>query len=330
MSTHTETIDVEQAYQTLFEQNTAVRPTQIMADPYLSETFDANVLLVSELNQRTGAYKFRGSFNWFSHHESSDLDEVIAFSAGNHAAAVADCAQFFGVKARLFMPEDTPRFKVDLVRKLGGKCVDIVLAGQTVDEAAEKGRVYLDEMDLWDSFVHPFDDPLVVSGQGTIGKELDQRVSDLDVVVAPVGGGGLLSGIIHATKHRQTLQYVAAEPAGAASLDHALKGSESPLNTIETFVDGAAVRQVGGIVLRSLEEVHDRYMVVHPDNQTLRRHVTRMWQNGERFRPELAGALSIAALEKIRPLIKDKTVACIVSGGNLSPERFEEEVKIVE
>lgn len=330
MNVYAETIDTKEAYRTLFEDNAAVRPLEIIADPALSQEFKANIFLVSELGQHTGAYKFRGSFNWFAHHVNSDTEEVVAFSAGNHAAAVAACAQFFGVKARVFMPENTPVYKQDLVRRLGGNCINVILTGRTVDAAAVAGKDYLDESGLQIGFVHPFDDAAVVSGQGTIGEELNRRLPDLDMLVSPVGGGGLLSGLIHATKHRQGMRYVAAEPAEAASLTHALEGAKEPLVTIDTFVDGAAVCQVGDIILRSLQEVEGRYTVARPDKLTLNRHVSMLWNDGRGLCPELAGALSVAALEDIRPLVEGKTVACVISGGNLSRQRFEEEIKVVQ
>lgn len=319
-------IDVDQAYQNVFA-NPDVRPISIHTDPYLSQEFDANVLLVSELGQHTGAYKIRGASNWYAHNANSNIEEVVAFSAGNHAAAVAACARNYGVKASIFMPEATPEFKVELVRQLGGSCVNMVLAGETVDDAASRGRQYLDAKGSKVAFIHPFDDELVVAGQGTIGREMDENIPDLDVVIAPVGGGGLLSGIIHATKHRE-LEYVAAEPAGAASLAHNLEISGASLETIDTFVDGAAVKQVGSIVLDTLAEIEGRYTLVHPNNQAVREQVTRMWQDSRGFRPELAGVLSVAALEEVRALIKGKTVACVISGGNLSFERFTREVQI--
>ncbi len=329
MSNFTETplrIDVDQAYQNIFA-DTDVRSTTIHKDQYLSQLFDADILLVSELGQHTGAYKIRGATNWYAQNVNSNVEEVVAFSAGNHAAAVAACARSYGVRASIFMPEATPEFKVDLVRELGGSGVNIMLGGQTVDDAAGKGKKYLDERGSQAAFIHPFDDELVVSGQGTLGREIDEIIPDVDIIVAPVGGGGLLSGIIHATRHHN-IDYVAVEPSGAASLAHNLEMPEKSLEMIDTFVDGAAVKQVGSLILNTLAEVGNRYTLVQASNQAVREQVTRMWQDSQGLRPELAGALSVAALREVKSLIKGKTVACVVTGGNLSHERYEREVKL--
>ena len=333
MTTSLETLDqinTEQAFQNLFDDSTCVRPAEIIFDERLSREFGADIHILSELGQRTGAYKFRGAYNWFTVNTGGNADEVVAFSAGNHAAAVASCAKHFDTRSTIFMPANTPAFKVDLVRRLGGNSVSIVLDGLTVDDAARAGRKYMEDSTGNPAFIHPFDDPHVVSGQGTLGIELMSELPDTEVVVAPVGGGGLLSGIIDATRVNGNLHYVAAEPAGAASLANNLRFPDTPLPDIDTFVDGAAVRQVGRICLETISGNADRVTLAHPDNTRIRGAVTRFWEDTRHLlRPELAGALSVAALDSVREMIMGKTVVCVMSGGNLSHERYAQEIRLV-
>ncbi len=320
-------IDVERAHETLFEQNSAVRPAELIRDEVLSARYDADIWLASEVDQVTGAYKFRGAFNWFSNNVNSDVHEVVAFSAGNHAAAVAACARLFGVKARIFMPEQTPQFKVDLVQRYGGNSTQVELVGETVDDSALVGELYMQQAGPSSVFIHPFDDPDVVSGQGTLGRQILDELPELNTLVVPVGGGGLASGLINATKD-SSVEYVLSEPRGAASLAYGLSNPNASLATIDTFVDGAAVKKVGGIVLSTIGDVQDRVKVVAPSNEELCRQVTRMWSSSHLPNGELAGGLAAASLETVKTQLVGKTIVYIVSGGNLSNERFEQEVKV--
>ncbi len=267
-----------------------------------------------------------GAVNWFAQNvNGSMIDEVIACSAGNHGAAVAKCANEYGISATIFMPVDSPKFKVKLVEELGGPAVTIRLEGDSVDQTVEASRAYLEDSEQRGSssaFIHPFDDPLVAAGQGTLGLEILGRVPGPDLIVAPVGGGGLLTGLIAAASSLPDLHYVAVEPSGARSLRSGMNGEILSPEEVDGFVDGAAVRCVGSLVLEAVKAVEPRLSLVGVGNETLIRTVIKMWEDPLSPSPELAGALSVASLQQIRDEIRGKTVVCIVSGGNLCPTRL--------
>jgi threonine dehydratase len=323
--------DVEEASRYVFADSNPVKPARIYRDEPLSDHYDADIWIADETDQTTGAYKVRGAVNWFAQNvNGSMIDEVIACSAGNHGAAVAKCAYEYGIPATIFMPVGSPKFKVNLVKRLGGSAVTIRLEGDSVDQTVGASRAYLEASEQRGSspaFVHPFNDPLVAAGQGTLGLEILGRVSDPDLIVAPVGGGGLLTGLIAATSSLTGLHYVAVEPSGARSLGSGINGETLSHEEVDSFVDGAAVGCVGSLVLETVKAVKPRLSLVGVDNETLVKTVIKMWEDPLSPSPELAGALSVASLQQIRDEIRGKTIVCIVSGGNLCPERYAKDIR---
>lgn len=225
-----------------------VLPTQIFRDEALSEHYDADVWLVSELHQLIGAYKIRGGY--YAVASLSDQEKskgVITASAGNHAQAVARSASAEGIAANIYVPSNTPDRKLEKLGALCNQGIRLVLAGDTFDEAYMLAKD--EQRKTGATFVEPFNDTKVIAGQGTLGLEVLERLPDLDAVLMPVGGGGLVSGVSTVAKHHSADVFtVGVEPLHAASMQAAfLRGKPVTLHEdFDTFVDGAAVKCVGG------------------------------------------------------------------------------------
>lgn len=346
MNTFTDTrpeIDVRAATERLAELSAEhqPKPAEVFKDEYLSHKYKADIWIVSDAHQETGAYKERGALNKVARElETQTYDRIITASSGNHAAAVAKAARVFKLPATIFVPEVTPLAKIENIRNIGQDFVKIEIAGGTFDDAAELAAQEMED-DMQDSlFVHPFDDPLVASGQGTIMNDVSEVIDkNIDILAVPVGGGGLLSGIMHAGY--KDVHYIGVEPLGAASLYNNLIRPDHCLEEIDTFVDGAAVKKVGGIVLEALSSAQqqgEEFTLVRPSTDAIRQATQYYWEDSGQtsqyracrspLKPELAGALSTASLQYLQKLIKGKTVACVVSGGKLSQERYDKEVKL--
>lgn len=316
--------DIYQANDLFNMPGSPVRPTDIYRDSLLSDQFGADIWLVSELRQPIGAYKIRGAWNFMHNLTEEDKKHgVITASAGNHAQGVALACNYFDTHATVFMPETTPENKVKKVEELGGLAVDVVLSGKTYDDSEEVAREFKKENGAL--FVHPFNDRKIVAGQGTLGVEILKSLPELDTLVCPVGGGGLIAGIgtvLKANKH--DLNLIGVEPSDAPSMQSALAAGEPVTVEIDTFVDGAAVKKVGGIPFKIAKELIDK--MVTTDRELLRETVTYLWSRG--VRAELAGSLAVAAIRLLSDEVKNKQVGLIISGGNLSSERFEREIRI--
>lgn len=318
-------VDTLAAYEA-FEQNGKVAQASAYYDEEVAAVFGAEQLVFfSDLAQTSGSYKVRGVQTYLDRNVSDPDIEIVTNSAGNHGAAVAERAG----RSAIFLPENTPRQKIVNVLRLGNDRTRVELVGQTVDEAGEAAREYVESQNGDAQYIHPFDDPDVVSGQGTLGHEL-MRVDDFDVVVVPVGGGGLLTGMMHAFERsgKHDTHFVAVEPSGAPSLAHNLQFPNRPLNAIDSFVDGAAVKKVGTHVVQALLSVdRSSYSVVHATRQEAREAVSFFWENYPGIKPELAGALSLAGLHKVIDLLEGKKVACMLTGRNLSRERYSTQIR---
>ena len=218
-----------------------VRQTELIASPHFSEQLGYPVFLKCENLQKTGAFKLRGAMNFMTARDRSGLRQgVTAASAGNHAQGVAYGADLLGIPARIFMPESTPPQKVQATRDLGA---EVVLTGANFDESF--AAALADSQRCGTVFIHPFDDPLVMAGQGTIGLEILKELPDVETVVVPIGGGGLMAGIAMAIKttHPQ-VRLVGVESSAAPSMYRAIKDhriSEVPLGL--TIADGIAVKR---------------------------------------------------------------------------------------
>lgn len=288
----------------------------------LSKRFDADIYLKREDLQEVRSYKIRGSYNRMA--LLSDLERargIVCASAGNHAQGVAKSCATLSIRGKVYMPTNTPRQKVDRVRAFGKDVVEVVLVGDSFDESFAAARVHTEETGA--VLVHPFDDPAVVSGQGTVAVEVFEELPDVDLFVIPVGGGGLIAGMgTYAKSMRSKVQVIGVEPTGAASMYAAhTHGTVVTLPAVDTFVDGVAVKTVGKNTFALAEKCVDHYELV-PEGAVCTVMVALYQENGIVTEP--AGALSVAALDQMREQLVGKKVVCVISGGNNDISRYAE------
>lgn len=300
-----------------------VRHTPLIKMPNFSERYEADVYFKREDLQRVRSYKIRGAFNKIrSLVESKEVSTVVCSSAGNHAQGVAQVCEFLGIKGVIFMPITTPQQKVQQVKMFGREQIEIRLVGDTYDASYNVARAYCEENDF--EFVHPFDDEKIIEGQATVGLEILKDLKQpLDFMFVPVGGGGLISGLINVFKEAsQHTKIIAVEPEGAPSLSNSLsKGSNTTLHHIDKFVDGAAVKRIGDLPFAICKNNVDKVLVV-PEGKICSTLLSLY--NEKAIVVEPAGALSVAALDLYKEEIKGKRIACIISGGNNDISRMEE------
>lgn len=312
--------------ETILEAYERLKPvvvrTPLVRHAGLSERYQAEVYLKREDLQSVRSYKVRGAYNKMAQLTPEERARgVVCASAGNHAQGVAKSCAELGVKGAIFMPMNTPRQKVERVRVFGGEQVDIRLVGDTFDASFAAAKEYAQETVA--VLVHPFDDPDVIAGQGTVAVEVLEDRSDLDVLVLPVGGGGLMGGMgTYAKSVQPSVRVVGVEPTGAASMHMALKaGHVVTLETLDKFVDGVAVRTVGEHTFALAQKVADSIELV-PEGLVCSTMIQLYQEDGIVAEP--AGALSVAALEEMQADIKGKTVVCVISGGNNDISRYAE------
>ncbi|AZB43249.1 threonine dehydratase [Bacillus sp. FJAT-42376] len=297
--------------------------TPLQLNRQLSEQYQCNVYLKREDLQLVRSFKIRGAFNKMkSLSESQLINGVVCASAGNHAQGVAYSCSALGVKGKIFMPTTTPRQKVNQVEKFSNGFADIILCGDTFDDAYHEAVKCCDEEGS--AFIHPFDDEEVIAGQGTVAVEvLNDSDAPVDYVFASVGGGGLISGIgTYFQAVSPHTKIMAVEPEGAASFSEARAAGEVvTLPSISKFVDGAAVQRVGEKTFSIAGSFcHDTVLV--PDGKVCT-SILELY-NDNAIVAEPAGALTIAALDFCRDEIKGKNVVCVVSGGNNDIGRMQE------
>ncbi|HSA84192.1 MAG TPA: threonine ammonia-lyase IlvA [Patescibacteria group bacterium] len=289
----------------------------------MSEKFGANVYVKREDMQEVRSYKIRGAYNKMASLSDDERQRgVVAASAGNHAQGVAFSCSHLKIKGTIFMPIVTPQQKIDRVKHFGGKYVEVQLVGQTYDESAHEAHKYGEEKNM--VYIHAFNDPLTIAGQGTVGKEIiEQLPNGFDIFVAPIGGGGFISGTSEYIKQiKPDVKIFGAEPENAASMAEAIKaGKVVTLEKIDTFVDGAAVQRVGDLTFEICQKNLGKVLIV-PVGRICKTMID-LYQN-EGIISEPAGALSIAALSSIRDEIKGKTVVCVLSGSNNDILRYPE------
>lgn len=281
----------------------------------LSQKYHATIYLKREDLQEVRSFKIRGAYNKISSlSEKEKKRGVVCASAGNHAQGVAYSCAKLKIKGAIFMPQITPNQKIEKVKQFGDGYVSIHLIGATYDEAYTASVTYCEEKQA--VYVHPFDDPDVIAGQGTIGKEIYEELNGaVDYVVCPIGGGGLTSGIGSYIKSlRDKTKIIGCEPTGAAGMYTAFqKGEVVKLEKIDPFVDGAAVMKVGSLTYTLCKKVCSDIVLVSEGKDCTT--MIELYQN-DGIIAEPAGALAIAALDAIKDTIKGKTVVCILSGGN--------------
>ncbi|WP_414841530.1 threonine ammonia-lyase IlvA [Enterococcus saccharolyticus] len=315
--------DVDQAYQLL---KSAVAHTPLQYDRYLSEKYQATILLKREDLQKVRSFKLRGAYYAIKKRSQSELAAgVVCASAGNHAQGVAYTCREIGVQAVIFMPSTTPQQKVSQVSFFGGNNVTIELVGDTFDASAAAAKAFAKEKGM--AFIDPFDDPAIIAGQGTLAVEMmaDALAESYqpDYVIAAIGGGGLISGVSTYVKDVSPVtKIIGVEPKGAPSMQEAFDyGAPIALEQLDKFVDGAAVKEVGQLTYQHAKEYVDQLMTV--DEGLVCSTILELYSK-QAIVAEPAGALSVAALEAIKDEIKGKTVICIISGGNNDINRMAE------
>ncbi|CAH0336794.1 L-threonine dehydratase biosynthetic IlvA [Flavobacterium sp. CECT 9288] len=311
---------IQQAQQELVN---VVPVTPLTENLNLSEEFKASILLKREDLQVVRSYKIRGAYNKIkSLTESEKTNGIVCASAGNHAQGVAYSCLLLQIQGKIYMPKTTPNQKVKQVQLFGKKWVEIILIGDTFDDAYAKAVA--DAKDNQKAFIHPFDDEKVIAGQGTVGLEiLEQYQPPIDYVFVPIGGGGLASGLSTVFKHLSpNTKIIGVEPQGAPSMKTSIANqANTPLETIDKFVDGAAVKQVGNQTFAICKKNLDDIILV-PEGKVCTT-ILRLY-NEEAMVVEPAGALTIAALDFYKDQIQGKTVVCVVSGSNNDIERTAE------
>lgn len=297
--------------------------TPLMPNLNLSERYGANIYLKREDLQIVRSYKIRGAYNSMAKLSTEALAKgVVCASAGNHAQGLAYACRVMGVRGTIFMPTTTPNQKIRQVKLFGKDKVEVVLTGDTYDDAYAAAREF--EAVNGATFVHPFDDLGVIEGQATVGLEIFKDAKfKIDYVLFAIGGGGLASGV--ATVFRQlspSTRLIGVEPKGSPSMKVALeRGEVVTLDHIDKFVDGAAVKRVGDLTFQICRDTLDDVLLV-PEGKVC--STILQLYNEEAIVAEPAGALTIAALDFMRDEIRGKNVVCLVGGGNNDITRTEE------
>src|SRR5690554_480921 len=303
-------------------KNVAIH-TPLMLNKNLSAEFSAQVYLKREDLQPVRSYKLRGAYNKIvSLSEEEKSRGVVCASAGNHAQGVAYACNKLNIKGTVFMPVTTPPQKIEQVKLFGKDKVEIVLKGDTFDEASEKAHLYCKKEKA--VFIHPFDDEKVIAGQGTIALELlEDCAAPIDYLFVPIGGGGVAAGLISVFKQLSPhTKIIGVEPSGAASMKTSIeKGVNTALEEMDNFVDGAAVKRVGDLNFEICKDGLEDIILV-PEGKVCTT-ILRMY-NEEAIVVEPAGALTISALDFYKEKIKDKNVVCVVSGSNNDITRMQE------
>jgi len=285
-------------------------PTHLIYSPIFSEESENQIYIKPENLQKTGAFKIRGAYNKINKlTEEEKKHGVIASSAGNHAQGVAYAARELGIKAVIVMPKTTPLIKVQSTKKYGA---EVVLYGDVYDDAYQKAK----ELEAQEGyvFVHPFDDIDVLEGQGTIALEILEEMPDAEVIVVPIGGGGLISGIAAAAKMiKPEIKIIGVEPSGAASATEALKKNKVvTLPEANTIADGTAVKRIGDLTFNCIKQYVDEVVTVDDYELT---EAFLLLAEKHKIIAENSGILPLAALKKLSE--RDKKVVPVVSGGNI-------------
>lgn len=312
--------DIVRAHHVLRE---VIVRTPLQLDAVLSAKYSCNVYLKREDLQIVRSFKIRGAYNMIRSLSAEDRAKgIVCASAGNHAQGVAYSCKALGIKGKVYMPSTTPNQKIKQVRRFGGEFVEVILKGDTFDDAYEEALQACIDHSM--TLIHPFDEPRIIAGNGTIAMEIMESLDKpADFVFVTIGGGGLAAGVATYVKTvSPATKVIGVEPTGAASMSEALqRGEVVTLAEINKFVDGAAVKRVGGltydICARHLDDV-----VKVPEGKACTTILELYNENAIVVEP--AGSLPIAALDMYRDQIRGKSVVCIVSGGNNDIDRMQE------
>ncbi len=300
-----------------------VLETELQLNLRYSEIFNSSIWFKREDLQKVRSFKIRGAFNKISSlSDKEKLNGVVCSSAGNHAQGVALSCNKLQIEGVIYMPTITPKQKVEQVKMFGGKYVKVRLEGDTYDDAFISAKKYCELENKY--FIHPFDDIKVIEGQATLALEtIKQSKNKIDYIFAPIGGGGLISGIISVFKQLSPdTKIIGVEPAGAPSMKVSLeKNMIETLSKIDPFVDGAAVKKVGEIGFSLCQQYLDDIILV-PEGKICQT-ILDMY-NKDAIVVEPAGAMSIAALDYYKENIKAKNVVCLICGSNNDITRMSE------
>ena len=287
-----------------------ILPTNLIYSEYYSAQTGGKIYLKPENMQYTGAYKVRGAYYKISTMSEEDRQKgLITASAGNHAQGVAYAAKLFGVKAVIVMPNTTPLIKVNRTKSYGA---EVVLHGDVYDDACSYALQLAEEKGY--TFIHPFDDEVVATGQGSIAMEIIKELPTVDMILAPVGGGGLLCGVSTLAKLlNPNIKVIGVEPAGANCMQESLKqGKVVSLPNVNTIADGTAVKTPGHNIFPYIQKNVDEIITV--DDHDLIVNFLDMVEN-HKMVVENSGLLTVSALKQLD--CKGKKIVCILSGGNM-------------
>ncbi|MCP1136028.1 threonine ammonia-lyase IlvA [Paenibacillus polysaccharolyticus] len=312
--------DIVRAHHVLRE---VIVRTPLQRDAVLSAKYNCNVYLKREDLQVVRSFKIRGAYNMIRSLTPAEMEKgIVCASAGNHAQGVAFSCNALGIHGKIFMPSTTPNQKVKQVRRFGGDNVEVVLIGDTYDDAYAEAMRACDEQGM--TFIHPFDSPKIIAGNGTVAMEIMESLDEnADYVFVTIGGGGLAAGVgTYMKTVSPETQIIGVEPLGAASMSEAMfRKQVVTLDDIDKFVDGAAVKRVGDLTYDICSNILDDIVKV-PEGKACTTILELYNENAIVVEP--AGSLAVAALEQYREQIAGKTVVCVISGGNNDIDRMQE------
>ncbi len=303
-------LKLDKVYQAAFALKDVARKTDLIYAKNLSN--DSKIYLKTENLQVTGSFKLRGAYYKISRlTDEQKAAGIIACSAGNHAQGVALAATKMGIKSVVCMPDGAPISKVEATKSLGA---DVKLVPGTYDDAYQAALQLQKETGA--TFIHPFDDDEVIAGQGTIGLEILEQINDLDAVVVPVGGGGLIAGVAYVIKHlRPEVKVYGVQAERAPGMyESCKKGEVITLDSVSTFADGIAVKHPGSTTFEIIEKYVDDIVTVSEDE--IAAAILTLMEK-QKLIAEGAGAVSVAAALFNKLPIQGKKTVCVVSGGNI-------------
>jgi len=304
------------AMRTLFE------PTPLQRNDHLSARYNADIWLKREDLSPVRSYKIRGALNAMRK-AVGEQGKFVCASAGNHAQGVAYVCRHFGVSGVIFMPVTTPQQKIEKTRIFGGDNIEIRLIGDYFDDTLAAAQTYCSKVGA--HFLPPFDHEDVIEGQASVAVEMLQQMGKApDMIVLPVGGGGLSSGVLsYLAEQASKIEFRFVEPTGAPSLQAAVAaGKPVTLNSVDSFVDGAAVARIGAKNFSVLKSISANHILLAPEDRICSTIIEML--NVEGIVLEPAGALAVEALGEVQAQIRGKTVVCVTSGGNFDFERLPE------
>ena len=323
MTTQTQYITLKNVKKAASLLKDVVLETLLQKNQFLSDKYDANIVFKREDLQEVRSFKIRGAYHKITSLTPEELNQgIVCASAGNHAQGVAYSCKLKKIKGVIFMPTPTPNQKIEQVKMFGGEYVELVLTGDTFDDAYDAAMLYCTEKKM--SFVHPFHDIKVIEGQATIALEiLAQSKKPIDYLFLPVGGGGLAAGVSIMFKELSSnTKIIGVEPKGAPSMSISItNGFNTKIENIDKFIDGASVQKVGDLNFEICREYLDEMVTVHEGKgcQTI-----LDLYNKNAIVVEPAGALTTAVLDQFSDELKGKNVVCLISGSNNDITRTEE------